>query len=97
MTMSMKREPLLSERAIYELPECTDPADTFLSGGMAVREFYEDLITTGKLRLVEEVRAMPHTASGYEAHEASPSCSGCSRMLNWDHLYCPGCGNKIKR
>jgi hypothetical protein len=72
-------------------------SDGELRAAGVVRSFYEDLITTGKLRVVEEV-----TLNHY--HE----CSGCgynngfndefSGMME-DNLNtcCAGCGNPIKR
>lgn len=54
--------------------------------GRNVRRLYEDLITDGKLRVVEEV-------------EWSKYCSVCDWKLEMDsaYTYCPGCGNPIKR
>lgn len=57
---------------------------------------YEDLITTGKLRVVEEVGAPLEQVDMDEWW----TCSGCKESFLSYHNppnYCPGCGNKIKR
>lgn len=62
--------------------------------GRNVRRFYENLITDGKLRVVEEVESVP-TIQGVTM---SAKCSGCGlKPLMFNFAYCPGCGNKIKR
>lgn len=91
--MSNNRKPLLSEeelrayRVQYDLWKdlnCCMPSD------WRVRYFYEQLITEGKLRVVEEVEDKGGRYDGYV-------CSGCSsKSVEW-FKYCPGCGNKIKR
>ncbi len=61
---------------------------------MDVRDYYEDLITTGKLRVVEEVEYL-----------SDGGCSNCGNTIYSDAgierpnagWFCPGCGNKIKR
>ena len=59
-------------------------------GGISIRDFYENLITTGKLRVVEEVEVIGH---GFSLGH----CNGCGKQTLKAHTYCPGCGNKIKR
>ena len=62
--------------------------------GESVRDFYEHLITSGKLRVVEEAE-----------YDNKPglrrNCSKCDHLsLSSDAKYynfCPGCGNPIKR
>lgn len=55
-----------------------------------IRQEYEDLITSGKLRVVEEV----------EWDRKKPGCAKCGHawsVLLTISVYCPGCGNPIKR
>jgi hypothetical protein len=76
--MNNERKPLLSAGdAMHGLMQALD-----------VRDFYEDLITEGKLRVVEHASPV-HKLSGL-------LCSICG--ISWqDDQYCRGCGNKIKR
>ena len=68
-------------------------ASIFVEGACAARRFYENLITTGKLRVVVEVDV--DNVSTYPGDFRCSACDGWTRsvLLN----YCPGCGNKIKR
>jgi len=50
-----------------------------------VRDFYEDMITTGDLRLIGDV-----TISG--RHITIGTCSRCSAVLQKQFAYCPVCG-----
>lgn len=66
-------------------------------GGMAVRDHYEHLITTGKLRVVVEVELTPNS------YDCLLTCSGCGEGAPYylaeefaDCKYCPGCGSIIK-
>lgn len=66
--------------------------------GEAVRDAYEDLITSSKLRVVEEVEFLPSLSGRIH------TCSSCEWWFAWQGKedvhpmkYCPGCGNKIKR
>jgi hypothetical protein len=56
-----------------------------------VAEAYEHLITSGKLRVVEEVNEI-WAGNGYYR-----GCSGCDASFTQRAKFCPGCGNKIKR
>lgn len=98
--MSNEREPLLNDEFASErgrqYDDFTDalPAMTkeihFLGGLLQGREFYENLITSGKLRVVEEV----------EWDRKKPGCAKCGHpwsVLLTISTYCPGCGNPIKR
>lgn len=58
--------------------------------GRQVRNYYERLIDEGKLRVVEEV----------EWNKKWPGCGKCAHpwsLLLEKSVFCPGCGNKIKR
>lgn len=102
--MSNEREPLLNDEFASErgrqYDDFTDalPAMTkeihFLGGLLQGREFYENLIASGKLRVVEEVRGETNgTHEGKWLH-----CSGCNEVWSTNaYAYCPGCGNPIKR
>lgn len=85
--MSNEREPLTD--ADVELF-----IDEWCNGGKhaahAIRDYYESLITSGKLRVVEEV----------EWDRKKPGCAKCGHpwsMLLTISACCPGCGNPIKR
>jgi hypothetical protein len=100
--MSNEWKPLLSDEAMAKigLNVCED--DGAHITGNAVRDFYEQLITDRKLRVVEEVELVLHYDPCKE--ETSPNrtpslvtCSGChTPMYYLPYAYCPGCGNKIK-
>lgn len=101
MSDTKKREPLLSDGDVELF------RDEWANGGKnacyAIRDFYEDMITTGKLRVVEEVS---NTNSGPRYF----SCSGCGASMaspyySWPPYHsecggiikhCPGCGQPIK-
>lgn len=92
--MSEKRNPLLSDATIADHfmygPLLQDAEQAFVSGARHARQFYEDLITTGRLRVVEKV----------EWDRKKPGCAKCGHpwsMLLTTSVCCPGCGNKIKR
>lgn len=98
--MSNERKPLLSDEEIIDEQEAWNgPIDGGIVAKMSetytarwVRDFYERLITEGKLRVVQEVEL--NYADG---------CSTCLCNCGWIQLMedefncCPGCGNKIKR
>ena len=73
-------------------------ASIFVEGACAARRFYENLITTGKLRVVEE-------AEWDMSIPRDPCCPFCN--YGWEGLgdvhfdrdfkFYPCCGNKIKR
>lgn len=128
MSDTKERKPLprdYTERE-YERPLLVIDSDlhpyTVTENGMAgenkyrmlrrLRHFYEELITTGKLRVVEEVAAnlepMANEVTGASWHEMS--CCGYviegmepgdpvvfAPGIAYTFNYCPGCGNKIKR
>lgn len=88
MSDTKKREPMLSDRAVRDLASSD-------RGIRLARDFYEDLITKGKLRVVEEVEII-RADNGWDA------CSKCGEQPNahspvasW--TFCPGCGQPIKR
>ena len=71
--------------------------DEWCNGGkhaaFAIRDYYEGLIISGKLRLVVEVEAMCGDHGGIEGR----SCSECSApVMPEAWMFCPGCGNKVK-
>jgi len=86
----------LSDKAVANIADSlrrtkdlTNIAALHLAEGIGIcRDFYEDLITEGKLRVVEHASPV-HKLSGL-------LCSICS--ISWqDDQYCRGCGNKVKR
>ena len=93
------KEPMLSDGEVSAIAQLAmvncqpdaNPAFMHVLGAMDARDFYENLITTGKLRVVEEV----DNVSTYPGDFRCSVCDGWTRsvLLN----YCPGCGNKIKR
>lgn len=90
-----EREPMLSDGDISALRDGymdhieRDAWVEFRKAARLVRAFYEHLITTGKLRVVEEVDSCDDTG-----------CSKCGHYTEdqyGQYSFCPGCGNKIKR
>ena len=98
-----EREPMLSN--VYQLEHHGNAGDpSWRDGARSAMIFYEDLITTGKLRVVDEVecRELDLVEEWYSRPTKCLSCgvefimalpSGNYAPPN----YCPGCGNKIKR
>ena len=88
------RPPLLSDDALVEL---TYVKEDGRRPSEQVRDFYEDLITTGKLRVMEEVEFKGND------YDCILQCTSCNWGIGW-HIkedlepmkFCPGCGNKIK-
>jgi Pyruvate/2-oxoacid:ferredoxin oxidoreductase delta subunit len=103
-SMDNERKPLLSDERINGIQDaaCADPNDDIewraaKNAACIVRDIYEAKITSGELRVVEEV-----------ALDANFYCSGCGQWCGEDNEmtgktedagfdWCPGCGNKIKR
>lgn len=101
-----KREPMLSDSKAESIlhEHNMDYRFSHRLVTSLISGFYENLITTGKLRVVEEVKNC-NSAPGYF------TCSRCGATIA--HAYysypphhsehggfiscCPGCGNKIKR
>ena len=86
--MSNQCRQLLS----YDEANCDD------GHGLFVRDYYERLITEGKLRVVEEVTV----SSDYYCSLCHFDCSDAARDFadgtsSFIYNYCPGCGNHIKR
>ena len=78
------------------------PGETQLPiiGAAKVRDFYEDLITSGKLRVVEE-EEVEFASNDYDCLLA---CTGCNWKIGWHIMediepmkFCPGCRRKIKQ
>jgi len=92
-----KREPLLSdEQARNIMKNCAyNPAT--MNPVAETAAYYESLIDTGKLRIVEEVEFVDND------YDANVDCNCCGWSICYIHIednpmtYCPGCGNKIKR
>ncbi len=88
--MNNERKPLLSDEAMSGVVTFPGGAKRYEHemAGDEVRDYYERLITEGKLRVVEHASPV-HKLSGL-------LCSICG--ISWqDDQYCRGCGNKIKR
>ena len=80
------RPPLLSDADLGYVKDTHTPEQ--------VRDFYENLITTGKLRVVEEVEY----GNKPGLRRICLKCKALSEEISVKHyVYCPGCGNKIKR
>lgn len=102
-----KREPLLSDEYLGTLapdPEWPDGPDWYPSSKQ-VRDYYESLIDSGKLRVVEEVELV-RVEPGRQFYHPPWYCGACDyRITYYDEdgqeaprpAFCPGCGNKIKR
>ena len=93
-----EREPMLSDADVERIiPQeeyvAYEEWTWMVHGGKFIRDHYESLITTGKLRVVVEVDV--DNVSTYPGDFRCSACDGWTRsvLLN----YCPGCGNKIKR
>lgn len=89
-----EREPMLSDEGIEDIIPMPTQEDFqwMVHGGKMIRDHYESLITTGKLRVVEEVAEddpFDHVYRCSGMHVFGPSME-CVK-------FCPGCGNKIKR
>lgn len=97
--MSNERKPLVSDSQCEFVGfDSLGPADA----AETIRDHYEYLITEGKLRVVEEVELVGND------YDCMMECSGCGWHICWQYidtditstsemLFCPGCGNKIKR
>ena len=58
-----KRVPMLSDEQIERLAFLTPPKENiYRFGSAAIRDYYEDLITTGKLLTKEQAEAMAQAA-----------------------------------
>jgi hypothetical protein len=102
------REPLLSDAAIEQEVNPEDPnnystREYYESIGCKwVRDFYEAKITSGELRVVEEVENY-YTEPIKSERFGCPKCDSVwERKSVWSKNakirvmnYCPGCGNKI--
>jgi rRNA maturation endonuclease Nob1 len=80
------------ETRMVEVVMCDPPYPASL-----VRDFYENLIATGKLRVVGEVELTPNS------YDCLLTCSGCKEGVPYylaeefaDCKYCPSCGSIIK-
>lgn len=62
-------------------------------GGMAVRDHYEHLITTGKLRVVVECRVKVDNSPGEWNGMHLFGCNGRGPVT--DEVFCPYCGGSI--
>jgi len=93
-----KREPLLSDEAQYDLcGEAGEPVDQpeycggpGLYSARRVRDFYENLIDKGELRVVKKVTDVGD-------HWSDPTCSDCgTKTVVWAK-FCPVCGGEIQK
>jgi rRNA maturation endonuclease Nob1 len=86
--MSEERKPMLPDNELAALMGKAHDYTLAYLAGERVRNFYESKITSGELRVVEEVTYEDQcSACGNDLLEVAPSAG-------W---FCPGCGNKIKR
>lgn len=88
-----KREPLLSDDALYDAEDFGAGEKEYRLSRLDIRNYYEDLIDSGKLRVVEEVR-----------EDGMGLCAGCGtdiyiveELAGYQPEFCPGCGAKIIR
>jgi len=86
-----KREPMLRDDAMVGLCEAGQ-LYPWQKEARKVRDHYERLIDEGKLRVVEEVEEAALPPLGLMR-----GCPRCKRKWTAIDLFCPGCGNKIKR
>ena len=104
--MNNEREYLLTDKAAGDIAwDAYKVSSSPELGGIAVRNYYERLITEGKLRVMEEV---DNFMSPYPIAKEVFGCSNCQTVFDrhTKHSkhgrirvikFCPGCGNKIKR
>ena len=88
------REPLLSNDGLMDMMYATEDGKR---PSEKVREFYEDLITHGKLRVVEECGYVPADTwcSVCICKGCGEACSDAGEIEPYPH--CPHCTRKIKR
>jgi hypothetical protein len=98
--MSNERKPLLSDKDAIALGLCAGDGKfvTPKSIAMGIRDYYEALIDSGKLRVVEEVVENIGRSRDFSYFE----CSGCHYEHDFevgapDFTFCPNCGNPIKQ
>lgn len=87
-----ERKPLLSEAEVERMLDKHDYRDEDYAMKDLWR-YYEDLITEGKLRVVEEV-TLDATIAGFLM---CPQCKRDMREDEWDGWEFCTCGNKIKQ
>jgi hypothetical protein len=80
--MSNERKPLLSDDVMAEIGLNVRDDDGASVTGNAVRDFYEQLITDGKLRVVEDAGDGKY-------------CKVCDDKMDRSKPFCSGCGNPI--
>lgn len=68
-------------------------ASIFVEGACAARRFYENLITTGKLRVVVECRVKVDNSPGEWNGMHLFGCNGRGPVT--DEVFCPYCGGSI--
>jgi len=91
--MSTERKPLLTGLDWYAcVNNPDDPRE--VRTAEAIVDFYENLITTGKLRVVEEVTLVDGCCPVCDTFMAMPLDVVGNDLTP---PYCSGCGNKIKR
>lgn len=93
--MSSERKPLLSDADVSKMSVTENgfAGENKYRMGRRIRDFYEDLITTGKLRVVQDVE-LDDSIRGFLM---CPSCKRDMRSDEWSGWeFCP-CGNKIRR
>lgn len=96
--MSNERKPLLSDEDVTILVANEEHRAIAQCGIDLARDWYENLIATGKLRVVKEVELKGND------YDCLLQCTGCNWGIGW-HIeeelepmkFCPGCGNPIKR
>lgn len=106
MTDTKERAPMLSDDAMVALCE-SGQLYPWQTEARMVRNHYEHLITTGTLRVVEELAAnlepVQNEVTGAHWHEMS--CCGWATTdmvdprgiyVGTPFNYCPGCGAKMK-
>lgn len=95
-----ERKPVVSSTyLIVTAPrfETAGESAMYARGIKTAEAYFHDLITSGNIRVVEEVSAID-PVQGDDV--TITICSGCSWGWDWNwksYRCCPGCGNKIKR
>ena len=82
-------KPMLSDE------EACDKGENKWEAAIGVRDFYENLIHEGRLRVVGECRVKIDTSPGEWNGMHLLGCNGRGPVT--DEVFCPYCGNKIKR
>jgi hypothetical protein len=94
-------KPMMTDDQLDDLRWQHDVSDGWVHTGvedeamLKVRDFYENLIHEGRLKVVEECRVKIDTSPGEWNGMHLLGCNGRGPVT--DEVFCPYCGNKIKQ